>query len=179
MSSHRLIYGLVAVLLLVAATVAAIAAPASSNARAPASSSQVGAARFALIVDGSEVAVFGDLVGLMSGFETSQLELNLGGSAPRLDLPGKLTPPTVTLKRGMTSSLDLWDWHADAIQDGSRAWRDAELVMFDYDGTPVARWRMDNAWPSKLEIGTLAAGAGENIATESMTIVSKRIRRVK
>ena len=37
---------------------------------------------------GEGLAVFGDLVGLTSGFETSQLELTVGGSAPKLNLPG-------------------------------------------------------------------------------------------
>ena len=91
------IYGLVALLLLIGAAVAVIAAPASSGARRRASS-KVGAARFALLVDGRELAVFGDLVGLTSGFETSQLELTVGGSAPKLNLPGKRPPPTVVLK---------------------------------------------------------------------------------
>jgi hypothetical protein len=62
MSSRRWIYGLVALLLLIAAAVAVIAAPASPGARAPAASSQLGAARFALVVEGRELAVFGDLV---------------------------------------------------------------------------------------------------------------------
>jgi phage tail-like protein len=175
MSSRRLIYGLVAVLLLVVATVAAIAAPASSNARAPASSSQTGAARFALVVGGREVAVFSDLVGLTAGYDAEELEVDQKETI--LDLPRTHTPPTVVLRRGMTSNRDLWDWHNDALQNGSRAWRDAELVMFDYDGTPVARWRMVNAWPSKLEINTLSAG-GQEVAMETVTIVHEHMERV-
>ena len=177
MSSRRWIYGLVALLLLIGAAVAVIAAPASSGARAP-GSSQVGAARFALVVEGRELAIFGDLVGLSSGFETSQLELTVGGSAPKLNLPGKRTPPTVVLKRGMTSEMELWDWHDDAIENGSRAWKDATIVMFDYDGSPVASWSLTNAWPSKVEIETLARGGGQNIPFEKVTLVSERLVRM-
>jgi phage tail-like protein len=177
MSSRRLIYAFGAVLLLVATAVAVVAAPASSGARAPTSSSQVGVSRFVLVVDGRDVAAFSELVGLASGFETSQLELSVGGSTPKLNLPGKRTPPTVTLKRGMTRDIELWDWHDDAIHDVSGARKSASLVMYDYEGRPLAKWTMVNAWPSKIEIESLAAGGGQNFPIEKVTIVSERLVR--
>jgi phage tail-like protein len=175
MSSRRLVYGVAAVLLLSATAIAVIAAPASSGARVPASSSQAAGVRFALIVGGSEVAAFGDLVALTSGFETSQLELSVGGSTPKLSLPGKRTPPTVVLKRGMTRNIELWDWHDDALKNGSRAWKNSVLVMYDFEGKPVASWTMVNAWPSKIEVDTLSSGGQ---ATETVTLVCEHLQRV-
>jgi phage tail-like protein len=174
MSSRRLIYGLVAVLFL-AAAVGVLVSPASSGAGAPASPSQLAAARFAIVVDGQELAVFSELAGLTSGYETEELDVDQKETI--LDLPRKHRPPAVTLKRGLTTSLELWDWHDEAIRNGSRAWKDAELVMYDYEGKPVARFTMLNAWPSKLEVDTLSAG-GQEVAMETVTIVCERLQRV-
>jgi phage tail-like protein len=176
MSFRRLIYGLVSVLLVVAAAVGVIASPASSGSAALASANQ-SVSHFAIVVNGQQVALFAKLVGLTSGFETSQLEVSLGGSAPKLELPKKQTPPAVTLTRGLTSSLVLSDWHDDAIQNGSRAWRDADIIMYDTVGQPLARWHLVNAWPSKYAVETLAAG-GEEVVTETVTFVCERLVRM-
>jgi phage tail-like protein len=177
MSFRRLIYGLVSVLIVVTAAVGGIASPASSGSGALASANQAGASHFAIVVNGQQLAVFGQLVGLTSGFETSQLEVNLGGSAPKLELPVKQNPPAVTLTRGLTASLELSDWHDDAIQNGSRAWKDADIIMFDQTAQPLARWHLGNAWPSKYAVDTLAAG-GQEVAMETVTFVSERLVRV-
>ena len=176
MSSRRRIYTPVAGLLLVATAVAVIAAPASSS-QSLASATQLSAVRFALVVDGTEVAVFGDLVALTSGFETSQLELSVGGSAPKLGLPTKRMPPSVTLRRGLTANQELWDWHDDALLDVARARKNSSLVMYDAEGKPVAKWNLVNAWPSKLDVGDFSAGGAETTA-ETVTIVCERLQRV-
>ena len=70
--------------------------------------------RLALVVDGQEVAVFSELGGIASCYEPVQLELTSGPTA-QLKLPGKRTPPTVVLKRGMTRALMPWTWHEQAL----------------------------------------------------------------
>ena len=59
----------------------------------------------------------------------------------------------------------------------SAARKNASLVMYDYEGKPVARYHLTNAWPSKIEIGALKAGASE-VLIETVTIVAERIERV-
>ena len=174
MSFRRLIYGFVSVLLVVAAAVGVIASPASSGSGALASANQATASHFAIVVNGQQLGLFAQLVGLTSGFETSQLEVNLGGSTPKLELPVKQTPPAATLTKGLTTNLELSDWHADAIQNGSRAWKDADIIMFDQTAQPVAKWHLVNAWPSKYEVDTLSAAGG----LETVTFVSERMVRV-
>jgi phage tail-like protein len=130
-------------------------------------------ARISLVIDGSEIATFSDLGGIVSGIDPAQLELS-GGS---VRLPGKRTPPTVTLTRGMTNDAALWSWHDSALAGDAAARKNAELVFYSPEGVPVARFDLQHAWPSKLEVGAVKAGASE-VLMETVTIVCEHIQRV-
>jgi phage tail-like protein len=176
-TSRRLIYGVVSGLLL-ATTAIALSWPTSSGAGSSASpGGPPTVTRFALVVDGHEIASFGELVGLSAGFEPSDLEVNLAGQQTKLVVPTRQHPPTVALRRGLTTSIELWDWHEDVLRNGSRGWKNSELVMYDTEGRPVARYFLENAWPAKLEIDTLKAEENE-ILTETVVIVCEHMRRV-
>jgi phage tail-like protein len=112
-------------------------------------------------------------MGISSGHDVDLLEL----SSRRLKLPGSRTPPTVTLRRGHTSDMNLWTWHVAALVDPVAARKSASLVMYDLEGKPVARYYLENAWPAKIEIGSLKAGASE-VLMETVTIVCEHIDRV-
>ena len=60
-----------------------------------------------------------------------------------------------------------------AAVTSSRPARARSLVMYNYDGKPVARYHLENAWPSKMEIGALKAGSTE-VLMETVTIVCER-----
>jgi phage tail-like protein len=93
-------------------------------------------------------------------------------------LPGKRKPPTIVLKRGKNSSMELWAWHEAVLQGNIVAARKScSLIMYNYDGAPVARYHLEQAWPSKLEVGGLKAGASE-VLMETVTIVCEHIQRV-
>jgi hypothetical protein len=49
--------------------------------------------------------------------------------------------------------------------------------MYSAEGKPVARYYLDHAWPSKLEIGAVKAGAGA-VLTETLTLVCDQLQRV-
>jgi hypothetical protein len=113
------------------------------------------AARFSLVVDGVEIAQFAEAP-------------DLDQAAALKKLPGKRKPPTLTLKRGKNQSMEMLAWHAP---------KDATLVMYNVDGTPVARYHLEQAWPSKLEVGALAAGTSD-VAIDSVTLVCASIEPV-
>ncbi len=59
----------------------------------------------------------------------------------------------------------------DAVDGQTRAaQKEATLVMFDAAGAPAARYHLENAWPSKIEVSTLKTGASE-VLMETMTFV--------
>ena len=134
------------------------------------------AARFSLSIDGYEIASFSELGGISS--EVEVVEYREGGDDTIIRvLPGKPFPPTITLKRGMTSSMELWAWHELARSGDAGARKTADLTMYSVDGSPVARFHLENAWPAKIEIGALKAGSSE-VLMESVTIVCEQIQRV-
>jgi len=138
----------------------------------PAGSGQepISASRFSITIDGYEIASFSELEGITTEAEPS----DLAGK----QLPGKRQPPTITLKRGLTGDMGLWAWHEAAVEGPMNAARKSgELVMFGSDGKPVARFHLENAWPSKLEIGSLKAGASE-VLYETVTLQCDRASRV-
>jgi phage tail-like protein len=141
-------------------------------------SEALAAARFSISVDGVEIAQFSELVELSSGIDPSELALRPAqkrGAGAR-KLPDKRPPPTVTLKRGQTSDLGLFEWHHDSLgRRGAR--RDAVLVMFDAQGRAVARYHLEGAWPAKLEISGVKAGASE-VLHETVTLTCEDIQRV-
>lgn len=131
-----------------------------------------GVARFGLIIDGYEIASFTDLVAV-----TSQVDaLCPAGSTSATTEP--TSPPTVTLRRGLTNGMELWAWH-QSVREGnvSVARRSVSLVTYAADGTPVAKFWLTNAWPSTLALSALKAGASE-ILYETVTLVCESIQRL-
>jgi phage tail-like protein len=51
---------------------------------------------------------------------------------------------------------------ADARKGGA-------IIVYDYEGTPLKRYKLTNAWPKSLEVGTLKAG-DTSVLTEKLTI---------
>lgn len=89
------------------------------------------------------------------------------GSVQHTRQYGKTNPPKVTLKKPMDDDTTLWAWHL-AAQAGSHAARvDCSLIAYSA-GSPGAQpngkdkvfeWLLENAWPSKVELSGLKAGA--------------------
>ncbi|MFL6111530.1 MAG: phage tail protein [Catenulispora sp.] len=136
------------------------------------------AARFSITIDGYEIASFSELAGITTEVEPVDFLESSDKEIIFKKLPGKAKPPHVTLKRGKNSGMELWLWHEAVLQgDIVAARKSCSLVMYNYDGKPVARYHMLHAWPSKLEIGALKAGASE-VLMETVTIVCEHLQRV-
>jgi hypothetical protein len=52
---------------------------------------------------------------------------------------------------------------------------DAVLVMYDSDSKPVARYYLEHAWPSKIDVGSFDASTNE-ISIETMEISHEGLR---
>ena len=177
MKSRMLIAALLAGAILVAAAIGAWTSS-SQGAAAPPGGEPLTAARFELTIDGHSLAVFSELVGISSAVDTDNVRLDPKRKHKLLKkLPGRRTPPTVTLKRGMTRNIELAAWHELVILGDVAARKNVTLTMYDVTGDPVVRYHLTNAWPSKLEIGALKAGASSAL-TETVTLVAEFIQRV-
>ena len=136
------------------------------------------AARFSITIDGYEIASFAELLGITTEVEAVELMESTDKAVVLKKLPGKTKPPTLVLKRGKNTSMELWAWH-EAVLNGDivAARKSCSLVMYSTDGKPVARYHLEHAWPAKLEIGALKAGASE-VLMETVTLVCEHIQRV-
>jgi phage tail-like protein len=136
------------------------------------------ASRFSIVIDGYPIAAFSELAGIttevkpVEHLESTDKELVLK------KLPGKREPATVELKRGKTADMALWAWH-EAVLNGDilAARKSCSLVMYGPDGKPVARYHMENAWPSVVKVGAMKAGDNQ-VLMETVTIVCEMLQRV-
>jgi phage tail-like protein len=94
-------------------------------------------------------------------------------------VPGRMKWNNITLKRGITDSVDMWKWRK-MVEDGdvTKARKNGSVVMFDTTGKEVARWNFINAWPSKLTGPTANAGNNE-VGIEELELTHEGYERTK
>ena len=75
--------------------------------------------------------------------------------------------------------MGIFAWHQSVVEGQLAAARKScTLTMYDSDGTPVARYHLEDAWPSKVEISGLKAGASE-VLYETVTLTFDDIQRME
>ena len=89
--------------------------------------------------------------------------------APQVTAAAELASDSPVVFTGATGGSGFVSW-ADA---GART--DAVLVLYDSDSKPVARYYVENAWPSKINVGSLEAD-GNEVSIESVEISHDGIR---
>lgn len=91
---------------------------------------------------------------------------------------GQVTFATVILKRGMTSTRDLWKWF-ELVSTGAYAYRLAAIVtLFDTAGQGVLAWRLDKALPIKFKAADLNA-KGTDVGVEELHLAHEGLRLVE
>lgn len=134
---------------------------------------------FAIDVGGRIEGYFTEVSGLGSEHEIiEQKVVDKSGREIILKVPGRLKWGDIVLKRGITSSLDLWDWRKQ-VEDGDikGARTNGSIIMYDQEGKEQARWNFLSAWPSKISGPTPKSDSNE-IGVEELTLVHEYIERV-
>jgi len=93
--------------------------------------------------------------------------------------PGRLKWNDVTLKRGITDSLDIWKWRKD-VEEGSvdKARTNCTISMMNRSGKPVAIWHFRGAWPSKVSGPELKSDSND-YGVEEVVMVHEYMYREK
>jgi phage tail-like protein len=135
---------------------------------------------FSIDVGGAIKGYFTEVAGLGSENEIiEQKVVNEKGVEVVLKIPGRLKWGDITLKRGITSNMDLWDWRKK-VEEGKvkDARKNGSIIMYNRELKEAARWNFINAWPSKIS-GPAPKSDGNEIGIEELTIVHELITRVK
>jgi len=134
---------------------------------------------FALELQGAVTGYFTECGGLGSETEVTEAKITAkDGKTPIVrKVPGRLKWGDISLKRGITANLDMWDWRK-MVEDGnvSTARKDGSIMMYSQEGAEIARWNFVAGWPSKVsgpQLNTEQSGIG----IEEMTIVHEGITR--
>lgn len=116
-------------------------------------------------------ATFSEVDGLEMTMEPKTIREG-GNNTAAVHFVGPVSYGQLTLKRGMTSNLDLWKWFAKVNSPGFRGVRSrVEIVIVSSDGrTEDARFVADGCLPTKLKAPALNAREGQ-VAIEEMQIV--------
>ncbi len=129
---------------------------------------------FKLDIQGVNEGHFTECSGL--GIKIENLLYREAGDPPRVRcLPGKVTHGEVTLRYGLTTSSEMWQWFESGVS-GKVDRKDISVLMLDETGDEVIRWNLFRAWISEWQ-GVPLDAMGHAAAVESMTIVFERLER--
>jgi phage tail-like protein len=132
--------------------------------------------RFRLEIGGINQAHFSEV----TGFDTStdQIDYREGDDPTHVrKLPGLTKYGNVTLKRGITDSIDLYNWYRDVVAGQVRRETVAIIVM-DEVGNDKARFQITEAWPCKYDPMDLNA-KGNDVSIETLELANEGVERTQ
>ncbi|MCM1565326.1 MAG: phage tail protein [Dehalobacter sp.] len=133
--------------------------------------------RFKVEIDGITQAGFSECT--FADTTTDVAEYREGDEPPRFrKLSGLTKFGNITLKWGITDSMDLYNWRQQVIDTGAeRARKNMSIILIDEAGADKARWNIERAWPSKYDPMDFNA-KGNDVGIETMEIVHEGFKRV-
>ena len=133
---------------------------------------------FYVEIQGAVAGSFRECSGLGSETELIEAKESKQGKLIYMKIPGALKWENISLKRGITNSMDIWNWRKD-VEQGTvdRARKDGSIIMYDQAGTTeIARWNFVSGWPRKVSGPTFNAQNNE-IGIEELEIVHEGVVR--
>ncbi len=135
--------------------------------------------RFAVDIDGVNMGYFQSVTGFSNESEVVEDKVvGANGQTVIRKNPGQLVWGPITLERGLTSSLSLWEWR-QAVIDGktSEMRRNGSIILYGHNMEEKARYNFTQAWPSKWT-GPAMKSDDNSVAVESIEIQVESLERV-
>jgi len=126
-------------------------------------------AYFGFELDGIQVGYFTQVTGLSMTLEVKEHQTMDKNSRVLMKIPGHRSFPQIGLHRGLTTDMTLQDWLKDTIQ-GRIERKTAAIVIYDRDKKPQARFSIDQAYPSHMDISEFSVSEGGKPVIETMLI---------
>jgi phage tail-like protein len=126
---------------------------------------------FGFEFDGIPIKQIQEVSGLVIENDVIELKHNTtDGKYINKKLPGRPKAGEITLTRGLNKDSSFQEWIKKSLfGDMAGARKGGAVIVYDFAGQPVKRYKLTNCWPKKLEIGALKAG-DTSILTEKLTI---------
>ncbi|MCP2730637.1 phage tail protein [Limnofasciculus baicalensis] len=104
---------------------------------------------------------------------------NAVGEVVRTKIPGNLSFTNMTLRRGLTLSMTLWNW-LESVQTGNwkKQRRDGSIQLYTHGAKEEFRFEFKRAWPVSYNITDLKSDPGE-IEMEELEIAVEELKRIK
>ena len=140
----------------------------------------VTSARFLFEVDGIDIGWFSEVSGLEVSVETEDIAEG-GQNGFVRKLPGRMTWPNVTRKRGLTKQDNLFSWLREtsgekfASGGNKLTRRSVALTLLDRTGKRLRAWEFEDAFPVKWSGPTFAAASADS-ADEQLEITHHGFR---
>ena len=127
---------------------------------------------FIVEIDDVEVAGFTEVTGLSA--ESDVIEYREGHEPATVrKLPGLFKFTNITLRRGYTESVVLWEWRRSTLE-GKTVRHDGSIVLLDEEHSEVMRWNFRAGWVAKYDGPALNSTTAE-AAVESIEIAHEGI----
>ena len=126
---------------------------------------------FGLEVDGITIKQISEVTGLKMEQDVIELKQNMAdGKYVIKKLPGRMKAGEVVFTRGLTADNSFEKWVKDSrFGKMGSARKNGVVVVYDYEGVAIKRYKIVRCWPKALEIGTLKAG-DTSVLTEKLTV---------
>jgi phage tail-like protein len=126
---------------------------------------------FGLEVDGVVIKQISEVSGLKMEQDVIELKQNTAdGKYVIKKLPGRFKAGEITLTRGLTGDTSFEKWIKDSrFGKMGEARKGGAIMVYDFEGNALKRYKLENAWPKSLEIGSLKAG-DTSVLTEKLVV---------
>ena len=133
--------------------------------------------RFRVEIDGITTAAFSEAT--VPDITVDPVEYREGTDAThQRKLSGLTKYGNITLKKGVTDSLELYSWHKSVVDTGALgARKNVSLILVDEEGNDKARWDIVEAWPTKYDSSDYSA-KGNEVVIETLELVNEGVSRV-
>ena len=134
--------------------------------------------RFKVEIDGIQTASFAEAT--IPDSTTESVDYREGTDLPhQRKLSGLTEYASITLKKGITDSMDLYNWKKQVEDTGAiNARKSISLILVDEEGNDKAQWNILEAWPTKYDPSDFSAKAND-VVIETLEIVHEGVTRTK
>jgi phage tail-like protein len=132
--------------------------------------------KFRVEIDGVAEAAFSEVA--IGETSTEAIDYREGTEPNHVrKLPGMTKYGNITLKRGVTDSQVIYQWHKDIV-DGKigEKRKSITIVVIDEAGKDKARFVVSECWPTKYDPSDLN-GKGNEVLIELLELVNEGIER--